>query len=669
MTTKQDFNSLYASEMLKYNSLILKESPLTTSGNLSFSSDSSGETYNSTAGEMGLLTALQTVLNKYIISEDDYTPLINGLTNIATMNGVGEIKEKANKSDFETLKNKFDILPQINVKNYGAKGDGVSLTDTLAIQTVLNLAKTNGSVSLVIPSGTYKITDRLIVYKNTKIEMFSDTILLRSYNAGFFMNGETTDVFTDYNGNGNIEIDGGILDGNIANFPQAYNSISLGRGSNITLKNITIKDVIDAHAMDLNACKDVLIENCRFLGYKDTIGESYFREAIQIANHTALGFSGFGNYDGTPCKNVIVRRCYFGASGTVGTTAYPTGVGNHGSVYSYYEDDNTQPDLYNRNIYIYNNVFEGMTFAGVRPFKYKNCDIYDNAFLKCKVGVAVSNPNGASESDKDQFGVTKFPQSAIDIKIHHNMFKDTINDVVYAVGYAKLGIVAKIRGLFIESNFIDVQTDKSSSVGYLKNVSNLVFKNNIMRSVGRGLYLAYVDNAEIHGNQGEDFALEGISTIEPDNGTVDLPTTSTVVASGYTTKINITNNTFKNLLYTGIFIQWATNFSISNNKLYSPATLTDNTRNGITIASYSENGEVKDNRVVKATSGNQNKYGIEVTSTCELIQLNNNQLQGKLGTELISSVNSFDGNIFYSPDGVKRKLTINNSGVAIVTSI
>lgn len=84
MTAKQDFNSLYASERIKYESLMSKETPITTTGNLSFTSISSGQTYNSITGETGLLTVLKTALNNYIIGASDWNDTVD---KIAILNG------------------------------------------------------------------------------------------------------------------------------------------------------------------------------------------------------------------------------------------------------------------------------------------------------------------------------------------------------------------------------------------------------------------------------------------------------------------------------------------------------------------------------------------------------------------------------------------------------
>jgi len=135
--------------------------------------------------------------------------------------------------------------------------------------------------------------------------------LLRDHNAGFFINGRTGDNFTGYNGNGNITIEGGTLDGNFTARYKHYNAIGLARGHNIVLRDIELIDVRGAHAMDIKACKDILIENCKFKGYDinytvDGDGASYYCEAIQIANHTEAGFNSFGSFDAQPCENITI---------------------------------------------------------------------------------------------------------------------------------------------------------------------------------------------------------------------------------------------------------------------------------------------------------------------------------------------------------------------------
>lgn len=57
----------YSSELIKFNELRLKETALTTVGNENFTSTSSGLSYNSTTGETGLLTLLQSAIANSLI--------------------------------------------------------------------------------------------------------------------------------------------------------------------------------------------------------------------------------------------------------------------------------------------------------------------------------------------------------------------------------------------------------------------------------------------------------------------------------------------------------------------------------------------------------------------------------------------------------------------------
>lgn len=62
---------------------------------------------------------------------------------------------------------------EINVKDYGALGNGIDYTKE--IQKALN----EGG-NIYIPKGEYLISSPLVIYKNTHIRMDKDTILQRS---------------------------------------------------------------------------------------------------------------------------------------------------------------------------------------------------------------------------------------------------------------------------------------------------------------------------------------------------------------------------------------------------------------------------------------------------------------------------------------------------------
>jgi hypothetical protein len=361
---------------------------------------------------------------------------------------------------------------------YEVKGDGVK-DYTKAIQQAFNAAKTQRKVQVSIPQGVYKITKRLVIYQNTHIKMARNTKLLRCHSAGFFINGNSKDVFYGYKGNGNITIEGGVLDGNITKYKSPFNAVGLAHGASIKIKNVVFKDVIKYHAIDMNGCKNVLIENCRFEGFKDTVSDdsNYFREAIQIANHTSFGFANFGAFDGTPCENVTIKSCYFGPSGTPKTKSWNVAIGNHYAV----------NDSYTSNIKIINNKFKAINYTAVRLFKFNNCKVYGNVFEDCTRSITVSSvkANTASSQNKDGSQSGK-PQAGKGYEILNNTFKNTIKENIYAKGAVKGKVRARIRGIIIKDNLFINESNKTVQGGaaiFLKYVYGYkVYNNKIIKS-------------------------------------------------------------------------------------------------------------------------------------------------------------------------------------------
>ena len=67
----------YSDEFTKLNSLLLKNTPLTTSGDATYTSLSSGEVYPATTGgESQLVSLLQAAIIKSLFNADDYNSII-----------------------------------------------------------------------------------------------------------------------------------------------------------------------------------------------------------------------------------------------------------------------------------------------------------------------------------------------------------------------------------------------------------------------------------------------------------------------------------------------------------------------------------------------------------------------------------------------------------------
>ena len=77
----------------------------------------------------------------------------------------------------------------INVKDFGAKGDGVT-DDTAAIQAACDHAGALGFALIVFPHGSYKVTERIALPGNCSVNGFGSRILCSSSNGAFMVEGQ-----------------------------------------------------------------------------------------------------------------------------------------------------------------------------------------------------------------------------------------------------------------------------------------------------------------------------------------------------------------------------------------------------------------------------------------------------------------------------------------------
>lgn len=552
------------------------------------------------------------------------------------------------RANFPTLKDRlsdFDkkvsgagdvYFPMYTPQMRGATGK-VEQDATAIIQSILDIAITRGAVYCHIPKGTYRLTNRLFLSTNTKIVMDKGVTLIRDHPAGWFVNGKPGDSFTGYNGNGNITIEGGVLDGNLVNHNNYFNAIGLARGQNIVLRNIEIRDVRGAHAVDLNACKDVLIEKCRFKGYDINYtvngdGGSKEREAIQISAHTEGGFNFFGTWDGLPCENVTVRDNYFGKSDNL--PAYPAGVGNHGHTF----------DKYNKNIRVYDNTFDGMTFAGVRPFVFHNTWIKGNTFIDCENGVRFSNSDGG----------TGTPQAGKNVTIESNLFINSKKRDIYLVGQEKGGVAAKVKNIQILNNISESYEGTVNENVYLSFCDNVLIQGNTSRAAYRFVMATYCNNVKIKDNNTYDLTTE-IAYVNDDG---------TYVGLGYTKDFYISGNRGEKNGRSGFLLTGVDGIDANSNILIDPTIETTNTRSGFSLTGGSKNGRIYNNKV----QGANQKYGIDITSTCSDIQTFNNDLVGLTKPMSNASIGGFEGTYMHSANGTRYKLTVTDAGAPLFTA-
>ncbi|WP_409344266.1 right-handed parallel beta-helix repeat-containing protein [Paenibacillus sp. MBLB4367] len=407
----------------------------------------------------------------------------------------------------------------VNVKWYGAKGDGAA-DDTLALQSALNEALRWPAANVIVPAGTYRMTAELYIFKNTHLKMDAQTVILRGHDGNVIRNYRKDDIFYEYGGNGNITIEGGILDCNATQQPRVCNGIALAHAERITLRNLTIKDTQSGHATELTGVRHVLIDRCKYIGCMFTT-QTYV-EAIQLEPALIGGFAG-QTADHTPTQHVTVKDCYFGPSGTPGTVPWPCGVGAHGAY----------PGAYFDHIIVRDNVMERSTYWAIRPFKWRNSVIAGNQMKMVAGGIFVSTPSATSASSKDENGVFHPVQPASSIVIEHNILDTATNNGIYVEGFPegsgdKIIIADNIfknmdgQGISIRSNHCIVTGNliegaKKNGI-YMTDCSNVMITNNLIRDTyWNGIQANNSKRAVIAGNsitnpgQNGDGTYDGIS--------------------------------------------------------------------------------------------------------------------------------------------------------------
>ncbi|ASS70686.1 hypothetical protein C6371_09070 [Bacillus atrophaeus] len=381
--------------------------------------------------------------------------------------------------DFKLLYKRLELLPEVNVLDYGADPTG-KVDAAPAIQAALDLAKNGDGVRIYIPKGcTFKLAAPLIFWENTLV-IAKDATLLNYFGDHMGVNGDGSVQYSGYEGNGNIIIDGGTWDCRGLQIEKGTNCFSFGHGRDIYVKNVTIKDVRSYHGIEFNSCHRFGAFHCNFLGFFDPDGTRSFSEAIQVDLAQRPGvFGPFGRYDFTVCKDGSITGCYFGSSGTPGTQAWPRGVGSHSSTIGYWHE----------NISVRDNTFDGTTGWAVRGYNWNTTNISGNTLRNCHFGITISaiDPNNPGHTLNDNFEQLSRSQDFRDVTIQNNRIYDTVeNEAIY------------IRGFFNNEGI----------------VRNVVITGNIINSVGgsnqAGIRLDAVNGGIIANNQISDTSGDGV---------------------------------------------------------------------------------------------------------------------------------------------------------------
>lgn len=393
---------------------------------------------------------------------------------------------------------------EFNVRDFGALGND-SNDESSAFQGALNAARDNDGGTVYIPKGEYRInTLPLKVYQGTHIIADPEAhIMAYSNTSSFVWNGTGGDAFNGYEGNGNITIEGGIWDNRGGVFQDGGACFSFAHGKNLTWRDVTIRDVADTHAIEINGCQNVRIINCTFEGFYASVGREY-SEAVQLdLMKSSSVYGAFGNYDHTPCDDVLVDGCRFQESGSASTGKWGRGVGSHNSTIG----------KWHTNIRVTNNHFS-VNHEAVRGYSWNKTVVANNTLEECGSGIelrSVEYGGVASENTKNASGVQQnSSQDFQDFTITGNVISGT---EASSTALPAINIIGEATGKALNGSITgNTITDCGTSAMEIESAARINVSGNTIMNTGAfyGILLDTCTDSLVANNKIEESATNSI---------------------------------------------------------------------------------------------------------------------------------------------------------------
>ena len=194
------------------------------------------------------------------------------------------------------------------------------------IRSYMEKLEKAGGGTLILKKGTYTLSNTIFVPSNVTIVFNNKVKIKKSMDSGttlfpasysFFQlcapsNAEKSGAYKNYDGVHDVAF---IGKGKVT-FDQASKqdviSIMMCHNSNITVRGINFINMHAGHFLEIDASKNVLIEDCSFSGHTDSKNNN--KEAINLdtPDKATGGFhADWSSYDKTANDTVTIRNCTF----------------------------------------------------------------------------------------------------------------------------------------------------------------------------------------------------------------------------------------------------------------------------------------------------------------------------------------------------------------------
>lgn len=534
----------------------------------------------------------------------------------------------------------------------------VNGTTSAHIQAGLDAANAAGGGIVYVIGTTYTITTALLIYSNTYLYIEQGVTLLRGASIDNMIRNGSLGVTGGFTANQNIVVEGGTWDGNRTNFASNTTVMAFGHMTNIEVKNLTIQNWYDWHAIEFNACKNARAEFCRF---SDRFDAGNGGETVQVDGMiSSAQFPWFGPYDATFCDDVTVRGCTFGA-------ALKRGVGSHSSASGFRHT----------RIRIKDNYFSDMSDRAIITLNWQDVEVSGNAFTNCFVGVHFSSDGTACSG----------------FRVVNNTFRSFARDVPNDRGVfvERPPVDYTLTGGVITGNYFTGISRHPVGIDYASDwsVTGNTFRSNGTAAVaGTDVYIFNSTNCTVSGNvsyapasvsyrvaTGSNVSIVGnVSTGAVDDGIL-LETSIHCTVSGNTVTtvtgatgvgINVLGGSFNTVNGNRVRVTGGSGINVNSadclingNSVSEASQGTDNTHSCIRIQDGSgvnaDRNHIANNTCRRGTLTNKPKYGVEVTAGSEDTIVSNNDLFDSGSTSQIGNAGTnsvIRNNRGFNPVGV-----------------
>ena len=597
----------------------MKDSPLVSNSALS----------NSTIKTLeGSLTSKHDSLTDFIST---YSKSVSSENEAADTSNSNEVRES------NTALEKGIEVSALNVKDYGAVGDGVN-DDRQAIQDTIDAAaKGLGGGKVYFPEGTYLVKEIVFLRSHTHLEVHEKATILNGINIKnhpsiVFMTGLFTDDGdqVEWEPTEDISYSGGTIDMNGAlneertkakNLPLINSSgaFAIGNSKNVTISNVTFKDSYQGHAIQIAGSKNVLVDNSRFLGQalpktmKD--GQIISKESIQIEPLTRKGFPYALNDNGQKSENVTIQNSYFGKSEKSGELV--TAIGTH------YQTATTENPS---NIKILNNHFDNMMYAGVRFTGFTDILIKGNRFdKKTKEESGHYRENGAALVNAYSY---KNVKDILDLNKHVTITGNVFNIAdsnTKAIRVAKdsADYLGKVTDITVTKNIIrnNSKNPEQPNIEMLRISDNLVVSDNIISGGKDGIVIEEsAGSITVLNNQLSNLTGNHVSLLKTDFNGTSSDTNNSVGDFNIITE----NESYK------IFSQNSVNHSDNHSdkhveEIKPVAENNNNLANNYSVNSVDDKIEKSNHDSGNVVTGEISQKQYDVTNVSEVVKTKNNQ--------------------------------------------